>query len=241
MSGGANSGFNAPSRTLHGALERLSPRQRQYALLAAILGCGIGLLWMVFEFADGTHKDSPAKPLGTAPSAVTNIGVMPPGQQVNPVDQWVGTAGTKLAQYESEREQQERLNKERREFEAQTMKRFAELEQRLTSAGNTAPSVAPSPPPMPPVPAPPPPLPAPPLPGMRSLPPPGAMPPGSPLAPVPAMPLPAAVAAPVLTRISLAARAADAGSSAGASGSGGATAVRTAPNATPAPLRPSCR
>ena len=32
---------------------------------------------------------------------------MPPGQQVNPVDQWVGTAGSKLAQYESEREEQE--------------------------------------------------------------------------------------------------------------------------------------
>jgi conjugal transfer pilus assembly protein TraK len=30
------------------------------------------------------------------PGTVTNIGVMPPGQQVNPVDQWVGTAGSKL-------------------------------------------------------------------------------------------------------------------------------------------------
>ena len=59
------------------------------------------------------------------PSAVTNIGVMPPGQQVNPVDQWVGTAGSKLAQYEAEREEQTRLNKDRQTFEAQTMKRFA--------------------------------------------------------------------------------------------------------------------
>jgi conjugal transfer pilus assembly protein TraB len=88
---------------------------------------------------------------------VTNIGVMPPGQQVNPVDQWVGTAGSKLAQYENEREEQGRLNKDRQAFEARTMQRFSDLEQRLTSASQGAlaaqtPAVAPQPPA--PVPAP---------------------------------------------------------------------------------------
>ena len=66
------------------------------------------------------------------------IGVMPPGTQVNPVDQWVGTAGSKLAQYESEREEQGRLNKDRQAFEARTMQRFSDLEQRLTSAAQAA-------------------------------------------------------------------------------------------------------
>ena len=58
--------------------------------------------------------------------------------QVNPVDQWVGTAGRKLAQYENEREEQGRLNKNAQAFEAKTMQRFADLEQRLTSAQQAA-------------------------------------------------------------------------------------------------------
>jgi hypothetical protein len=76
----------------------LSPRQRQYAMLGAILLGGVGLLWLVFASGVSTPADKAAKNPGGAPSAVTNIGVMPPGQQVNPVDQWVGTAGSKLAQ-----------------------------------------------------------------------------------------------------------------------------------------------
>lgn len=31
-----------------GLVERLSPRQRQYALLAGLMAAGIGLLWLVF-------------------------------------------------------------------------------------------------------------------------------------------------------------------------------------------------
>ena len=57
---------------------------------------------------------------------------------MNPVDQWVGTAGRKLAQYETEREEQSRLNKERQAFEGRTMQRFAELEQRLTASQQAA-------------------------------------------------------------------------------------------------------
>ena len=137
-----------PAAALRGALHRLSPRQRQYALLAAILAGGVGLLWLIFASTDHGPKDPNAKPAGTASSAVTNLGVMPPGQQVNPLDQWVGTAGSKLAQYESEREEQDRLNKARQAFEAQTMKRFADLEQRLTSTvPPQPPTAAPAPPP----------------------------------------------------------------------------------------------
>jgi conjugal transfer pilus assembly protein TraB len=74
---------------------------------------------------------------------------MPPGQQVNPVDQWVGTAGRKLAQYESRARGAGRLNKDRQAFEAKTMQRFADLEQRLTSASRRprtppAPAAAPA-------------------------------------------------------------------------------------------------
>jgi conjugal transfer pilus assembly protein TraB len=135
------------------AFDRLSPRQRQYAMLGAILVVGIGLLWLVLA-SNGSGADKSARPSAGAPSAVTNIGVMSPGQQVNPVDQWVGTAGSKLAQYETEREEQGRLNKDRQAFEANTMKRFAELEQRLTSAAHAAPATPAMPPPLPAAPPP---------------------------------------------------------------------------------------
>ena len=110
--------------------ERMTPRQRQFALLGVIVAAGVGLLWLVFASTDTGPSSGGRKPASGAPGPVTNIGVMPPGQQVNAVDQWVGTAGSKLAQYESEREEQTRLNRDRQAFEARTMQRFAELEQR---------------------------------------------------------------------------------------------------------------
>ena len=118
--------------------ERLTPKQRQYAMLCTLMAGGVGLLWSIFAFTDNGQKIGVVPSSAGQPSAVTNIGVMPPGAQVNPVDQWVGTAGRKLAQYESEREEQGRLNKDRQTFEAKTMQRFAELEQQLTSAQQAA-------------------------------------------------------------------------------------------------------
>ena len=119
-------------------LRHLSPRQRQYAMLGALLAGGVGLLWSIFAFTASTPPASSTQPTTGPASSVTNIGVMSPGAQVNPVDQWVGTAGRKLAQYENEREEQGRLNKDRQTFEAKTMQRFAELEQRLTSTQQAA-------------------------------------------------------------------------------------------------------
>ena len=118
--------------------ERLTPKQRQYAMLCTLMAGGVGLLWSIFAFTDNGQKIGGVPSSAGQPPAVTNIGVMPPGAQVNPVDQWVGTAGRKLAQYESEREEQGRLNKDRQTFEAKTMQRFAELEQQLTSAQQAA-------------------------------------------------------------------------------------------------------
>lgn len=197
-----------PMRSL---VERLTPRQRQYAMLGAILLGGVGLLWLVFAFAESAPSGQAAKDRGATPGPVTNIGVMPPGQQVNPVDQWVGTAGSKLAQYESEREEQGRLNKDRQAFEARTMQRFAELEQRLTATTQavqtpvSAPAPAAPAPSLPPPSALPPPPPAPRGPAAGAVP---AMPPGVPPAPLSsALPL-QAPAAPALMRIAVADRAA---------------------------------
>jgi conjugal transfer pilus assembly protein TraB len=127
-------------------LQHLSPRQRQYAMLGALLAGGVGLLWSIFAFTASSPPASTAQPATGPASSVTNIGVMSPGAQVNPVDQWVGTAGRKLAQYENEREEQGRLNKDRQTFEAKTMQRFAELEQRLTSTQQAAATPQPLPP-----------------------------------------------------------------------------------------------
>ncbi|MDR1424114.1 MAG: TraB/VirB10 family protein [Azoarcus sp.] len=120
--------------TAHDITERLSPRQRQYVLLSAIVLGGFGLLWLMFALQENDAGPATAADNSARPSGVTNIGVMSPGQQVNPLDQWVGTAGKKLAQYESEREEQSRLNRERKDFEQRTMQRFADLEQKLTAA-----------------------------------------------------------------------------------------------------------
>ena len=201
-----NAALASPAASFRNLLERLSPRQRQFAMLGAILLGGVGLLWLIFAASDDGAKDRHAKSPTGAPGTVTNIGVMPPGQQVNPLDQWVGTAGSKLAQYESEREEQGRLNKDRQGFEARTMQRFADLEQRLTAAAQAAQVQAPPPlpaPPAPPAPMPPAaslPLPPPPSPAGRATPA-GAMPPGPPGMPM-AMSNPEPVV-PVLSRVTL--------------------------------------
>lgn len=129
--------MNAPRpRTvekLRGLVERLNPQQRQYALLAGLLFAGLGALWLVFALADSSKEDtSKAKPVAGT-ETVTNLGVMAPGAQLDPVDEWVGTAGRKLADFEQERERQNRLNQDRQTFETRTMERFAELERRLTA------------------------------------------------------------------------------------------------------------
>lgn len=125
-------------------LERLTPQQRQYALLAALLLAGIGTLWLVFALTGSSDDPTRPRPTRAGTEAVTNV--MTPGAQVDPADQWVGTAGRKLAEYEQEREQQNRLNQDRQAFEARTLERFTELEKRLTGHRPT-PDPAPSPPP----------------------------------------------------------------------------------------------
>jgi len=226
-----NGTFGNPSARLKSLGDHLSPRQRQYALLFAILAGGVGLLWMIFASTDDSKPATASKPSASTPTSMTHIGVMAPGQQVNPVDQWVGTAGNKLAQYESEREEQGQLNKDRQAFEARTMQRFAELEQRLSSTAQAAqsPAAEPTPPPAPPALVVAPPalnLPSPPLPAPgRPLPTTG-MPSGQP--PMPMAPLPSTPAVPVLSRVTLADRSAPSAATGGAqSAAGSSSEART--------------
>lgn len=220
----------SPVTALRDVLGSLSPKQRQYATLAGILLGGVGMLWLIFAFTDTGPKDKSAKPGGGNPSAVTNIGVMPPGQQVNPVDQWVGTAGSKLAQYENEREEQGRLNKDRQAFEARTMQRFSDLEQRLTSAAQGAMAAQTQAAVQPPTPLPqalPPasslPLPPPPSPRPSA---PGTMPPGMPNLPLGSM-ASALPPTPAITRITLIDRSATSAAPAGVAPTAAVSEART--------------
>ena len=123
---------------------RWSPRQRQYALLALLLSAGLGLLWLAFALTEPPALDSGPD----ADNPVTNLGVMAPGSQVNPLDRWVSNAGRKLAQYERDRDEQGRLNQDRLTFEQSTQQRLAELEQRLTEDRTAEPLPTLSPPPL---------------------------------------------------------------------------------------------
>jgi conjugal transfer pilus assembly protein TraB len=116
-------------------VDRMSPRTRQFATLGAIAAAAIGILWAVFSMS---ASNSPP-PSGAAAKAnelkPTNVDLMAPGAQVSEVDNWVGKAGRKLDRYETEREEQRRLNREAKETEAKVLQRLGELEARLKNPG----------------------------------------------------------------------------------------------------------
>jgi conjugal transfer pilus assembly protein TraB len=88
-------------------------------MLGAILAGGVGLLWLIFAFTGNNGaKDRRRQARRRATECGHQHRRDAARRQVNPVDQWVGTAGSKLAQYENEREEQGRLNKDRQAFEA---------------------------------------------------------------------------------------------------------------------------
>ncbi|TFW13383.1 conjugal transfer protein TraB [Massilia arenosa] len=109
----------------------LSPKQRQYVNIGLIAVVGFGTLWALFALSEPATKAKPA-PVN-ASAGVTNIGAMVPGSQVSPQDVWVGTAGRKLAQYEQERQDQDRLNADRKSFEDTITRRLSDLESKLSS------------------------------------------------------------------------------------------------------------
>jgi conjugal transfer pilus assembly protein TraB len=107
--------------------------------LIAVLG--FGTLWALFALSEPAVKPKPAPVAANAD--VTNIGAMVPGSQVSPQDVWVGLAGRKLAQYEQDRQDQDRLNADRKSFEDTVTRRLGDLESKL-SAPVMPPGVPPS-------------------------------------------------------------------------------------------------
>ena len=136
-------------------LERFSPRTRQWLMIGSI-----GLVaFLVLYLALSSSSSEPPKrnPAGPAPGELkpTNVDLMAPGGQLSDREVWMGTAGREIAQYKNDREDQRRINRERKEAEEAILRRFADFENKL----KTIP--APSDPQKPASPMPPAPLPVP--------------------------------------------------------------------------------
>ena len=178
--------------------EQLPLKQRQYLFLGGALVGGFVLVWLVLTVGSSDkppRRESVVK-LGKDAS-VTNVAA--PGK-VSPLDEWVGNAGHKLAQYEKERQQQERINAEHAATEKRIFERLDALSRQPTVHASPA---AQTPPPEAEVP------PSPPAPPSRSTSPasgPPRMPPGAPpsVGPAtPAVPVDPAPAVPVISRVTL--------------------------------------
>ena len=84
--------------------DALDPKQKQWALLALLLGAGFTMLWAIFALTE-KPKPSLSQSAGLpGRERVTNVGVMAPGQQVNPLDSWLGGAGKDVAQLKQDRD-----------------------------------------------------------------------------------------------------------------------------------------
>ena len=125
--------------------EALEPRQKQWALLALLLGAGFTILWAIFAL---TEKPKPSLASGAGVAGqqrVTNVGVMAPGQQVNPLDSWLGGAGKDVAQLKQDRDAMLKDKDEQRAFNRDILAKFEQLQQKLTQ---TPPPASPAPPPL---------------------------------------------------------------------------------------------
>ena len=143
-------------QTLKSCTARLTPRQQQYLAAASIVTVCIGVLWAALAYSE---SGSPARrpPKSTDKRATVNVddaSMMVPGQ-ISPEDQWVGNAGKKLAQYDSDKEAQDKINSDRKAVEAALLKRLADLEAKTTATAEQGLPPAPPAPVTPPTPQPP--------------------------------------------------------------------------------------
>ena len=96
---------------LSALVEDMSPRTRQWATIGGISAVAVAVLWAAFSMGSSDAKPgATGSPKGSVKP--TNVDVMAPGSQVKDVDTWVGKAGKKLDQFESDRAEQQRINRE---------------------------------------------------------------------------------------------------------------------------------
>jgi conjugal transfer pilus assembly protein TraB len=130
------------------AWDALDPKRKQWALLVLLLGAGFTLLWAIFALTD---KPRPTLAQSTGlpgHQRVTNVGVMAPGQQVNPLDSWLGGAGKDVAQLKQDRDAMLKEKEDQKTFNRDILTKFEQLQQKI---GQPAPPVPPQAVPPPPV------------------------------------------------------------------------------------------
>ena len=140
---------------LSGLAAGMSPRALQWATIGALAAAAIAILWAVFAMGSGGTAQRAAASSAKGDLKPTNVDLMAPGAQVKPEEVWIGKAGREMDLYKQEREDQRRINRERREQQEVLMRRFAELEAKFKAAppaepANAASSPSTSPPPAPP-------------------------------------------------------------------------------------------
>jgi conjugal transfer pilus assembly protein TraB len=110
----------------------LEPKQKQWGLLALLLGASFTLLWAIFAL---TEKPRPTLAQGAEMSGqprVTNVGVMAPGQQVSPLDSWLGGAGKDVAQLKQDRDVMLKDKDDQKAFNRDILSKFEQLQQKIT-------------------------------------------------------------------------------------------------------------
>lgn len=142
-------------QTLKSCTARLTPRQQQYLAAASIVTACIGVLWAVLAYSE-SGSAARQLPKSTDKRATVNVdgaSMMVPGQ-ISPEDQWVGNAGKKLAQYDSDKEVQDKINNDHKVVEAALLKRLADLEAKTAATAEQGTPPAPPAPVTPPIPQP---------------------------------------------------------------------------------------
>jgi len=132
------------------SVARLPVKQRQYLLAALICCAGMAILYVAIWLgtpAKTEHGQAVPRKGGSGHNVAK---VMAPGP-ISAEDEWLGTAGRRLDQFETERLEQERRNTENKAFQAQVMQHFADLERKQAEqAQNLAKSPAAHAPALPP-------------------------------------------------------------------------------------------
>src|SRR6202158_1238728 len=112
----------------------LDPKRKQWSLLALLLGAGFTILWAVFSLTEKAKRSLAQSPGLPGRERVTNVGVMAPGQQVNPLDSWLGGAGKDVAQLKQDRDAMLREKDDQKAFKRDILTKFEQLQQKITGA-----------------------------------------------------------------------------------------------------------
>lgn len=132
-----------PLSRIRQAYDGMPHRRRQYLNLAAVIGAGIGALWVVFSFGSPHPAASPTQK--STKAGPTNLGIQV-GGEIDPREAWLGMAGRDVAQLKADVETQQRKDDERKATEDALTKRLTELEQRADAdaAQRATPTAAPA-------------------------------------------------------------------------------------------------